>query len=77
MLDGSPPSAQLSFRSGGEFFELSDAFARLPEREQLALYLRYWCDLPHADVARRLEMRPDATRQLVRRAIVRLGRLLR
>lgn len=60
-----------------QLFELSDAFARLPEREQLALYLRYWCDLPHADVARRLEMRPDAARQLVRRAIVRLGRLLR
>jgi RNA polymerase sigma factor (sigma-70 family) len=57
--------------------ELFEAFAKLSERDQLVLYLRYWCDLPHTEIAKRLRMQPDAVRQAVRRAVLHLGRALR
>jgi RNA polymerase sigma factor (sigma-70 family) len=61
----------------GDVVDLRAAFSRLSEREQLVLYFRYWCDLPHAEVAGRLRLSESASRQIARRALIRLGRTLR
>ena len=57
--------------------DLHTAFSKLSEREQLVLYLRYWCDLPHAQIAERVGVSEVAARQTARRALIRLGRTLR
>lgn len=57
--------------------DLRSSFARLDERQQLVLYLRYWCDLPYRDVSARTGMTEAAARQAVRRALIELGRKLR
>jgi RNA polymerase sigma factor (sigma-70 family) len=59
-----------------DFDKLHLAFARLDERQQLVLYLRYWRDLPYRDIARRLGLSEAACRQVSRRALLRLGRML-
>ena len=57
--------------------DLRASFVRLDERQQLVLYLRYWCDLPYRDVSARTGMTEAAARQAVRRALIELGRKLR
>jgi RNA polymerase sigma-70 factor (ECF subfamily) len=54
---------------------LLDAVAALPEHERDALRLRVTDDLPYAEVARRLEIRPAAARLRVSRALRRLALL--
>lgn len=61
----------------GEVVDLHAAFSKLNEREQLVLYLRYWCDLPHEEIAGHLRLSKSASRQIARRALIRLGRTLR
>jgi RNA polymerase sigma factor (sigma-70 family) len=57
--------------------DLRASFGRLDERQQLLLYLRYWCDLPYRDVCVRAGMSEAAARQAVRRALIELGRKMR
>jgi RNA polymerase sigma factor (sigma-70 family) len=52
--------------------ELADAIAKLPYRERAALVLRYWADMPEADIATALAVRPSTVRTLVRRALTTL-----
>lgn len=54
-----------------------DAITRLAPAEQEVLFLRYWERLSHDEIARQLGITSAACRQRVRRAMVRLGRLLR
>jgi RNA polymerase sigma factor (sigma-70 family) len=52
--------------------ELADAIAKLPYRERAALVMRYWADMPEADIAAALGIRPPTVRTLVRRALTTL-----
>ena len=56
--------------------ELEDALARLPNRQRAAIVLRYYSDLPDADIARALRCRPGTVRSLIHRALADLrGRI--
>lgn len=55
---------------------LWDAVRRLPERQRLAVALRYVLDLPHAEVARTLGTTQAASRRLVSDALAVLRRQL-
>jgi RNA polymerase sigma-70 factor (ECF subfamily) len=54
---------------------LTDALETLPDRERAALELRVLDELPYADVAARLGVRPAAARLRVSRALRRLSAL--
>lgn len=45
------------------------AVGRLPERQRLAIVLRYACDLDHASIGRALDTTPAASRRLVSDAL--------
>jgi RNA polymerase sigma factor (sigma-70 family) len=49
--------------------ELLDAVATLPYSQRAAVVLRYWADLPEAEIARILAVRPSTVRSLVGRAL--------
>jgi RNA polymerase sigma factor (sigma-70 family) len=55
---------------------LWDAVRRLPERQRLAVALRYVLDLPHAEVARNLDTTQAASRRLVSDALATLRQQL-
>jgi RNA polymerase sigma factor (sigma-70 family) len=61
-----PPHATLVHR------ELDDALAKLPYRRRAALALRYFCDLPDADIALALDVRPATVRSLIHRGLADL-----
>lgn len=46
-----------------------DALARLAPRQRAALVLRYWADLPEAEIAEALGVRPATVRSLVARGL--------
>jgi RNA polymerase sigma factor (sigma-70 family) len=52
-----------------ELIELRDALARLSERQRIAIVLRYFVDLPDAEIAQILGAREATVRSLVRRAL--------
>jgi RNA polymerase sigma-70 factor (sigma-E family) len=52
--------------------ELEDALAKLPSRQHAAVVLRYYADLPDADIARALRCRPGTVRSLIHRALADL-----
>jgi RNA polymerase sigma-70 factor (sigma-E family) len=52
--------------------ELADALSRLPDRQRAAVVLRYWADLPEAEIAALLAVRPSTVRTLVSRALAAL-----
>jgi RNA polymerase sigma factor (sigma-70 family) len=49
--------------------ELLDAVATLPYNQRAAVVLRYWADLPEADIAHVLDIRPGTVRTLIARAL--------
>lgn len=49
--------------------EVSDAIARLPERQRAAVVLRYYADLPEAEIADLLGCRVSAVKSLLHRAL--------
>jgi RNA polymerase sigma factor (sigma-70 family) len=51
---------------------LLDAVARLPYRQRAAVVLRYWADLPDADIACTLDVAPSTVRSLLARGIATL-----
>jgi len=57
--------------------DVLDALMELPSEEQQLLYLRFWEDLSHREIAERIRVTEAASRQRLRRAIVQLGRRLR
>jgi RNA polymerase sigma factor (sigma-70 family) len=56
--------------------DLWEAVRRLPERQRLAVALRYVLDLPHAEVARTLGTTQAASRRLVSDALAALRQQL-
>lgn len=48
------------------------AVSALPDRQRLVLVLRYYLDLPAAEVAQRLDTTPAAVRASTKRAVARL-----
>jgi RNA polymerase sigma-70 factor (ECF subfamily) len=54
-----------------------EALLELTENEQLVLFLRYWQDLAYDEIARRTGLSAANCRQLAKRGVTRLGRLLR
>lgn len=52
--------------------ELAHSIARLPRNQRIAIVCRYWEDLPEADIAKILRVRPATVRMLVSRAMSRL-----
>jgi RNA polymerase sigma-70 factor (sigma-E family) len=56
--------------------ELFDALAALPYRQRAAVVLRYWHDLPEADIARELGCRPGTVGSLLSRALEQLRRVV-
>ena len=56
--------------------ELDDALAKLPGRQRAAVVLRYYGDLPDADIARALRCRPATVRSLIHRALADLRRVI-
>ena len=52
--------------------ELLDALARLPYKQRAVLALRYWADLPEAEIAEIVDIRPATVRSITARALARL-----
>jgi RNA polymerase sigma-70 factor (sigma-E family) len=55
---------------------LVDALHRLPEHQRAALVLRYWSDLPEAEIAEVLGVRPSTVRSLLARGLEALRKEL-
>lgn len=66
--DGAAPTAEPLPYDGGVW----DEVRALPERQRVAVALRYVADLQHADIAAVLETTPTATRRLVSDALATL-----
>jgi len=56
--------------------ELEDALAKLPARQRAAVVLRYYGDLPDAEIARALRCRPGTVRSLIHRALADLRKVI-
>jgi RNA polymerase sigma-70 factor (sigma-E family) len=56
--------------------ELGDALAKLPPRQRAAVVLRYYGDLPDADIAQALRCRPGTVRSLIHRALTELRKVI-
>jgi RNA polymerase sigma-70 factor (sigma-E family) len=56
--------------------ELEDALAKLPTRQRAAVVLRYYGDLPDADIAQALRCRPGTVRSLIHRALADLRKVI-
>ena len=56
--------------------ELLDAIARLPYKHRVVLALRYWADLPEAEIAEVVGVRPATVRSITVRALARLKKEL-
>jgi RNA polymerase sigma factor (sigma-70 family) len=56
--------------------ELEDALAKLPPRQRAAVVLRYYGDLPDADIARALRCRIGTVRSLIHRALAELRKVI-
>ncbi len=52
--------------------ELWDALGRLDERRRVAIVLRFYADLPHAEIARILGCRPGTVRSSIHRGLKQL-----
>lgn len=56
--------------------ELLDAVARLPYKQRAVLVLRYWADMPEAELADIVGVRPATVRSITARALARLRKEL-
>jgi RNA polymerase sigma factor (sigma-70 family) len=54
--------------------ELLDAVARLSYKQRVVLVLRYWADLPEAEIAEIVGVRPATVRSLTARSLARLSK---
>ena len=56
--------------------EMADAIARLPDRQRAAVVLRYYADLPEADIATALGCGVPAVKSLLHRALATLREVI-
>jgi RNA polymerase sigma factor (sigma-70 family) len=56
--------------------ELLDAIAQLPYKHRAVLTLRYWADLPEAEIAEIIGVKPATVRSITVRALARLKKEL-
>jgi RNA polymerase sigma-70 factor (sigma-E family) len=70
-------SAESAVILAEEHREVLDALRRLPVRQREALVLRYYLDLPPAEVARSMNIGEGTVKSTTSRALAALGRLLR
>ena len=61
---------------GEERRTLLEAIARLPRRQREVLYLRFYADLPEADIARTLGVSRGTVSSTTSRALAALGKTL-
>lgn len=59
-----------------QLIELRDALARLSDRQRVVVVLRYFADMPDADIAETLGVRPATVRSLAHRAMAVLRKEL-
>lgn len=71
-LEAAAPRPQVDSDSA-DAVALRRAVAALPDRQKAALVLRYYLDLPVAEVAARMGTSNDAVRSLTKRAVAALG----
>jgi RNA polymerase sigma factor (sigma-70 family) len=69
-----PPPVDQASALGAD--ELEDAVGKLPVRQRAAVVLRYYGDLPDADIARALRCRPATVRSLIHRALTELRKVI-
>jgi RNA polymerase sigma-70 factor (sigma-E family) len=70
-----PPAASAEATALGyeERREVMQAVRRLPDRQREALVLRFYLDLPDAEIARIMGLRPSSVRSATHRALKALG----
>ena len=73
-----PPaiSAEAAALSGEDRRAVLSALRRLPDRQREVLVLRYYLDLPEAEIAAAMGIGPSTVRSTAHRALAALGRLL-
>jgi DNA-directed RNA polymerase specialized sigma24 family protein len=59
-----------------EVDETWDVLRRLPDKQRAALVLRFYEDLPEAEIARLLDCRPGTVKSLVHRGLLRTRKAL-
>lgn len=59
-----------------ELDETWDVLRRLPDKQRAALVLRFYEDLPEAEIARLLDCRPGTVKSLVHRGLLRTRKAL-
>jgi RNA polymerase sigma-70 factor (sigma-E family) len=69
-------SAESAALAGEEHRAVLAALRRLPARQREALVLRYYLDLPEAEIAESMGISPGTVKSTVSRALAALGRLL-
>jgi RNA polymerase sigma factor (sigma-70 family) len=68
-----PPDARAELaHTAAELADLAAAVAQLPERERIAVVLRFWRHAPEAEIAQTLGCAERTVRNLLRRAYARL-----
>jgi RNA polymerase sigma-70 factor (sigma-E family) len=71
-----PDSPEQAAILGEEHRDVLAALARLPHRQREALVLRYFLDLPEAEIAAAMSITPGTVKSTTSRALAALGRLL-
>jgi len=69
-------SAEAAVLSGEQRREVMTALRALPDRQREVLVLRFYLDLPDADIARDMGISPSTVRSTAYRALAALGRSL-
>jgi len=70
------PPANEQIERNESIHELVRALRDLPPRQREALVLRYWLDLPLAEIAVAMQVRLGTAKSLVSRGVARLGQQL-
>jgi RNA polymerase sigma factor (sigma-70 family) len=69
-------SAEVTAVRRADRHEVLAALAALPHRRREAVVLRYWLDLPYADIADAMGVSPGTAKSLVSRGLAAIGRQL-
>ena len=56
--------------------EMTDALAKLSDRQRTAIMLRYWADLPEAEIAHIIGVRRGSVASLLHRAVAELRKVI-